>query len=49
VSDLHYLSASDALRLFRTHELSPVELLTAVIARAGASWPSPTRSPKPTT
>jgi aspartyl-tRNA(Asn)/glutamyl-tRNA(Gln) amidotransferase subunit A len=34
VSDLHYLSATEALRLFRSRELSPVELVTAVIARA---------------
>ena len=39
MSDLHYLSASEALRLFRTRELSPVELLTAVIARAEAVEP----------
>ena len=40
MSDPHYLSASDALRLFRTRELSPVELLTAVIARAEAVEPA---------
>jgi aspartyl-tRNA(Asn)/glutamyl-tRNA(Gln) amidotransferase subunit A len=34
MEDLHYLSAVDALRLFRTRELSPVELMTAVIDRA---------------
>ena len=34
MDDLHYLSATDALRLFRTKELSPVELMEAVIARA---------------
>ena len=34
MDDLHYLSATDALRMFRTKELSPVELLEAVIARA---------------
>jgi Asp-tRNA(Asn)/Glu-tRNA(Gln) amidotransferase A subunit family amidase len=32
--DLHYLSATEARRLFEAHELSPVELLDAVIARA---------------
>ncbi len=32
--DLCYLSASDALRLFRTRKLSPVELLKAQIERA---------------
>ena len=34
-SDLCYLSAAQALRLFRTRELSPVELLEAQMARAG--------------
>jgi Asp-tRNA(Asn)/Glu-tRNA(Gln) amidotransferase A subunit family amidase len=34
VSDLHYLPATEALRMFRSRELSPVELMTAVIARA---------------
>jgi aspartyl-tRNA(Asn)/glutamyl-tRNA(Gln) amidotransferase subunit A len=34
VSDLHYLPAAEALRLFATRELSPVELVSAVIARA---------------
>jgi Asp-tRNA(Asn)/Glu-tRNA(Gln) amidotransferase A subunit family amidase len=34
VDDLHYLSASEALARFRTKELSPVELMTAVIDRA---------------
>ncbi|MDK1358763.1 amidase [Arthrobacter sp. zg-Y1219] len=33
MTDLHYLDASSALRLFRAKELSPVELLSAVIAR----------------
>ena len=32
--DLCYLSASDALRLFRARKLSPVELLKAQIERA---------------
>jgi Asp-tRNA(Asn)/Glu-tRNA(Gln) amidotransferase A subunit family amidase len=32
-SDLHYLSASDAIRAFRSKELSPVELLQALIDR----------------
>jgi aspartyl-tRNA(Asn)/glutamyl-tRNA(Gln) amidotransferase subunit A len=32
--DLHYLSAHDALERFRSKELSPVELMTAVIERA---------------
>ena len=40
VSDLHYLSATEALRLFRSRELSPVELMTAVIARAEAVEPA---------
>jgi Asp-tRNA(Asn)/Glu-tRNA(Gln) amidotransferase A subunit family amidase len=34
MDDLHYLGAGDALRRFRTKELSPVELMEAVIARA---------------
>ena len=34
MTDLHYLSAIDALRMFRTGELSPVDLVGAVIARA---------------
>jgi aspartyl-tRNA(Asn)/glutamyl-tRNA(Gln) amidotransferase subunit A len=40
VTDLCYLSAADALRLFRTRELSPVELAEAVIARAEAVEPT---------
>ncbi len=32
--DLHYLSATEALRSFRARELSPVELVQAVIDRA---------------
>jgi aspartyl-tRNA(Asn)/glutamyl-tRNA(Gln) amidotransferase subunit A len=32
--DLHYLSADEALHRFRARELSPVELMTAVIDRA---------------
>lgn len=34
--DLHYLTAAEALRLFRVRELSPVELVSAVINRAEA-------------
>jgi amidase len=34
MNDLHYLSATEALARFRSRELSPVELLEAVIARA---------------
>ncbi len=34
MTDLHYLPATQALRQFRTRELSPVELVTAVIKRA---------------
>jgi aspartyl-tRNA(Asn)/glutamyl-tRNA(Gln) amidotransferase subunit A len=34
VTDPSYLSAADALRLFRSRKLSPLELATAVIARA---------------
>lgn len=33
-TDLHYLSATDAVGLFRRRELSPRELMEAVIARA---------------
>ncbi|WP_116199613.1 amidase [Amycolatopsis circi] len=34
MTPLHYLSAVEALRLFRTRELSPVELMRAVVERA---------------
>jgi Asp-tRNA(Asn)/Glu-tRNA(Gln) amidotransferase A subunit family amidase len=34
MKDLHYLSATEAIERFRSRELSPVELLDAVIARA---------------
>ena len=34
MTDLHYLSATRALELFRTKDLSPAELLTAVLERA---------------
>jgi len=37
--DLHYLSATEALRRFRERSLSPVELLDAVIARAAEVEP----------
>ena len=37
---LHYLSATEALAAFRARELSPVELLDAVIARAEAMEPT---------
>jgi Asp-tRNA(Asn)/Glu-tRNA(Gln) amidotransferase A subunit family amidase len=40
MSDLHYLSATEALALFRGKELSPVELLNAVIARAETVEPA---------
>ncbi len=40
MSDLPYLPATEALRLFRSRELSPVELVTAVIARAEAVEPA---------
>jgi aspartyl-tRNA(Asn)/glutamyl-tRNA(Gln) amidotransferase subunit A len=39
MTDLHYLSATDALAKFRSKELSPVEMLEAVIARAEAVEP----------
>ena len=31
MDDLVYLSATEALRLFKSRELSPVELMTAII------------------
>jgi aspartyl-tRNA(Asn)/glutamyl-tRNA(Gln) amidotransferase subunit A len=37
---VHYTSATEALRLFRSRELSPVELVSAVIERAEAVEPS---------
>jgi len=37
---VHYLSATEALRLFRSKELSPVELASTVIERAEAVEPS---------
>ena len=40
MTDLSYLSAADALRLFRARELSPVELTEAVIARAETVEPT---------
>jgi len=39
MGELHYLSATDALAMFASKELSPVELMTAVIARAEAVEP----------
>jgi amidase len=39
MSALHYLPAAEALRMFRARELSPVELMDAVIARAEAAEP----------
>jgi Asp-tRNA(Asn)/Glu-tRNA(Gln) amidotransferase A subunit family amidase len=36
VTELHYLSATEALEAFRARTLSPVELMEAVIARADA-------------
>jgi Asp-tRNA(Asn)/Glu-tRNA(Gln) amidotransferase A subunit family amidase len=40
MSDLCYLPATEALRLFRERRLSPVELMEAVIARAGEVEPT---------
>ena len=40
MTDLHYLPATEALRQFRARELSPVELVTAVIERAEAVEPA---------
>ena len=34
-AELCYLGATEALELFRARKLSPVELIDAVIARAG--------------
>ena len=39
MTDLHYLPATEALQAFRTRELSPVELVTAVINRAESVEP----------
>ena len=39
MTDLHYLTAAEALRLFRARDLSPVELVSAVIKRAEAVEP----------
>ncbi|MGW0587215.1 amidase [Streptosporangium sp. NPDC002607] len=39
MTDLAYLAATEALRLFRSRELSPVELMTSVIERAEAVEP----------
>ena len=39
-TDLCYLSAGEALGLFRERALSPVELLDAVLARAEAVEPT---------
>jgi Asp-tRNA(Asn)/Glu-tRNA(Gln) amidotransferase A subunit family amidase len=40
LSELHYLSATELLRAFRSRELSPVEALDAVNARADAVEPT---------
>jgi amidase/aspartyl-tRNA(Asn)/glutamyl-tRNA(Gln) amidotransferase subunit A len=40
MTELHHLPATEALRAFRARELSPVELLDAVIARAEAVEPT---------
>ncbi len=40
MNDLHYLSASEAVDLFRARELSPVELMEVLIARAELVEPS---------
>jgi len=40
MDDLHYLSAVDALRMFRSRELSPVELMQAVLDRADKVEPT---------
>ncbi|MFP6741743.1 MAG: amidase, partial [Alphaproteobacteria bacterium] len=38
-NDLHYISATEAISRFKARSLSPVELMTAVIARAEAVNP----------
>jgi Asp-tRNA(Asn)/Glu-tRNA(Gln) amidotransferase A subunit family amidase len=38
--EVHYLSASEATRLFKDRKLSPVELMQAVISRAAAVEPA---------
>ncbi len=38
--DLCYISAVDAIAAFKAHKLSPVELMTALIARAEAVEPT---------
>ncbi|MFM7693503.1 MAG: hypothetical protein ACKO7U_04240 [Actinomycetota bacterium] len=40
MTDLAYLTAAEALARFATRELSPVELMDAVIARAEATEPT---------
>ena len=40
MTDLHYLSATEVLAAFRSRELSPVEVLDAVSARADATEPT---------
>ncbi len=40
MTDLHYLSATEVLRAFRSRELSPVEVFDAVSARADAVEPT---------
>nr|WP_082534626.1 amidase [Nonomuraea pusilla] len=39
MTDLPYLPATEALRMFRSRELSPVELMTALVERAEAVEP----------
>jgi aspartyl-tRNA(Asn)/glutamyl-tRNA(Gln) amidotransferase subunit A len=40
MDDLHYVSATEARRMFRAHQLSPVELLQALIDQASKVEPS---------
>jgi Asp-tRNA(Asn)/Glu-tRNA(Gln) amidotransferase A subunit family amidase len=40
MNELHYLSATEALEMFRARKLSPVELVAAVIKRAEAVEPT---------
>lgn len=40
MTELHYLSATDVLRAFRSRELSPIEVFDAVVARSDAVEPT---------
>ena len=40
MNDLHYMSATEAIKQFKARKLSPVELAQAVIDRAAAVEPA---------